>query len=393
MRWIDVFRISFRMLRTNGLRSLLTILGIGVAISLIVILIGLGYGLQNITIGSIVQSKELLSLDIQTATNDAVPLTIASLDTVKRTAGIREASPVIETGGEIQINGKLGATAIVAAYPSYLEMQGVTADDIKGSPFTEGAAEIVVTPKVLELLDMSEVGVLGAKVTLHYTDPNNQNATKTIDTVTIVGIASPIETATVFTPHQLLDTNKAAKLTRIAAVAANRNDLVAAQTELQRKGYVVETLLDVLDQSRTIFRWVTVGLAVFGTIALIVAAIGMFNTLTISLMERTREIGIMKALGVSDRAVQRLFLTEAGMIGFGGGLAGIGLGLGIGTLLNTIMNQVAVRYGGVQIAVFQYPDWFLLSMLLYPIALALITGLYPAIRAARLNPLTALRYE
>ncbi len=391
MRWIDIIRISVRMLRTNGLRSLLTILGIGVAISLIVILIGMGYGLQNITIGTIVSSKTLLSLDISPPPKEAVPLTLNSVEDIKKVPGIREVTPVITTSGELRIEEKLASLAITAANPAYLEMQGVTVTN--GGPYAEDSTDVVVSNSVLELLDLSSNGIVGSFGKLTYTDPNNQSQSFTIDKVRIAGTSETDDAATIYVPYSLLQEHSQIPLTQIKAVAQDRDALASARTALEAKGYIVETLIQTLDQARTVFRWFTIGLAAFGTIALVVAAIGMFNTLTISLLERTREIGIMKAIGVTDQTVKRLFLTEAAMLGFLGGLSGIGIGLLADVSLGGVLNQFATRFGGGKLDLFQYPTGFLLLMVLFPIALAVVTGFYPALRAARLNPLRALRYE
>ncbi len=391
MRWIDVMRISIRMLRTNGLRSLLTILGIGVAISLIVILIGLGYGLQNLTIGSIVESKTLLSMDISPPPKEAKPFTLESVEEIKQVEGVRDVTPVVRTSGELRIDSKLASIGLIAANPSYLEMEGV--DINNGGPFTEGTTDVVVSAAALELLDLSPEGIVGSIGKLTYTDPDNQSQSLAVDKVRIAGTTESVSAATIFVPYSLLQAQSPIRMSQIKAVAQDRTSLAKARDTLTQKGYLVETLIETLDQARTVFRWVTTALAAFGTIALVVAAIGMFNTLTISLLERTREIGIMKAIGVTDRVVKRLFLSEAAMLGFFGGLAGIGIGLLADLSLSGILNQLAIRYGGKKLEVFQYPPGFLLAMVAFPIVLAVITGFYPAIRASRLNPLRALRYE
>ncbi len=391
MRWIDIIRISVRMLRTNGLRSLLTILGISVAISLIVLLIGVGYGLQNITIGSIVESKALLSLDIGAPPKEVKPLTLETVAELKQVPGIKDITPVISTNGEIRLNGKLASVAITAANPTFLEMEGVNI--ASGDTFKEDSNSVVISPKILELLDLGEEGLIGSTTSLSYTDPNNENESRTIDQIVISGISDNDSAAILYMPYSLVSKDGPPKMSEIKAVATNRDSLIQARDSIVQKGYLVETLVETLDQARSVFRWVTVALATFGTIALLVAAIGMFNTLTISLLERTREIGIMKAIGVTDRAIKRLFLAEAGIIGFLGGVVGIALGVLAGMVVGIIINQIAVRYGGIKLTLVQYPQGFLITMVLYPIVLAFITGFYPAIRASRLNPLRALRYE
>jgi len=119
----------------------------------------------------------------------------------------------------------------------------------------------------------------------------------------------------------------------------------------------------------------------------------MLNTLTITLLERTREIGIMKAIGITNKDIKRLFLAESVLLGIMGGLVGVGSGLAVDELANELLNFFSHRYGGNPLELFRYPSWFLTTMIIYPAILGALTGLYPAIRASRLNPLRALRYE
>ncbi len=392
MRWIDVFRIAFRMLQTNLLRSILTVLGIGVAISLIVVLIGLGYGLQEIAIGSIVESKELLSLDITALPEKGVPVTAETAIEIQKLSGIKEVSPVINTGGEIRLKEKLAAVAVTAGQHNFLEMEGVKLT--QGRAYNDNANEVIISPQLLDLLDIKREDALNSTATINFNDPNNQNQSKKIEGATVVGITESADTPTIYIPFSLVaPSDPATKVSAIKAAATDRANVVSTSEALIAKGYQVETLIETLDQARTVFKWVTLGLTAFGMIALIVASIGMFNTLTIALLERTREIGIMKAIGITDETVKRLFLAESAILGLGGGLTGIGIGLSIDNLLGLILDRIAVTYGGTPVILFKYPPGFLLAMLLFPIALATFTGLYPAIRASHLNPLRALKYE
>jgi len=119
----------------------------------------------------------------------------------------------------------------------------------------------------------------------------------------------------------------------------------------------------------------------------------MFNTLTISLMERTREIGLMKALGFKRRDVHRLFLIEASFLGLVGGILGILTGYVTTKLINFILNLVGQRMGAEAETVFVTPLWFTLLVLGFAILVSLTVGIYPARRAVRISPLNALRYE
>lgn len=390
MRWIDIIRIAVRMAQANRLRGILTVLGIGVAISLIVFLMGFGYGLQEITIGSIVHSKNALSLQVTPVADSGVAFTSAAVPQIKSVSGIAELTPVVSTSGELQVGSTRGAMAVIAAQDNYLAMDGILLEE--GSNYVDGKQGIVISAQALDLLGLTKDTAVGTPVQLSYADPNDSNHSLTVDGLTIVGVSGEGDTPTAYIPYSLLG-NAVLPLTSVEAVATSRDAVISARDTLMQRGYQVDTLLDTLDQARKVFSWVTLGLLLFGLIAVIVAGIGMFNTLTIALLERTKDFGVMKAIGVTDRTIRRLFLTEAGLLGFTGGLVGVGGALIVDRLFGDVLNQILVRYGGTELNIFYYPTGFLLIMVLFPILLGLLTGLYPAIRAAKLNPLKALRYE
>jgi len=134
-------------------------------------------------------------------------------------------------------------------------------------------------------------------------------------------------------------------------------------------------------------------LALFGIISLMVAAIGLINTMTISLLERINEIGIMRAIGASSSDVKKLFLGESVLIGFFGGLAGLGIGFFSSQLFNWGINILARTLGGQALNLFSYPGWFIIFIIFLSTFVGFISGIWPAKRAASLNPLEALRYK
>ncbi len=135
-----------------------------------------------------------------------------------------------------------------------------------------------------------------------------------------------------------------------------------------------------------------------GAIALLVAAIGIANTMTMAILERTREIGLMKAIGATNRDVLSVFLGEAAGIGFIGGLGGVILGWSAGQILNVLalsyLAGQSIQQGGPPPSVAVYtPPWLPIFTLVFATIIGLLSGVYPALRAATLVPVNALKYE
>jgi putative ABC transport system permease protein len=165
------------------------------------------------------------------------------------------------------------------------------------------------------------------------------------------------------------------------------------RSTLVEKGYTVQALTDTLQQLNKIFQVTQIVLATLGVIALFIASVGMFNTMTISLLERTREVGILKTIGASNKDVWMIFLFESILIGALGGLLGVVGGYLFSLMVNIGINILASRFGGQSVSIFLSPWWFIATILSISFLVGALTGFYPARRAANLNPLEALRRE
>lgn len=163
-------------------------------------------------------------------------------------------------------------------------------------------------------------------------------------------------------------------------------------------GFQANTMLDYVQGINNFYQILQIVLGGVGAIALLVAAIGIANTMAMSILERTREIGLMKAVGATNRDVLSLFLGEAAGIGFIGGLGGVLIGWLAGQALNVVavvyLAQQAASQGGVPPSVAVYtPLWLPIFVLLFSIFIGMASGLYPALRAATMIPVLALKYE
>jgi putative ABC transport system permease protein len=165
------------------------------------------------------------------------------------------------------------------------------------------------------------------------------------------------------------------------------------EAAIKKMGFNTFSILDATRSLQQFFAVLDVFLGIFGSLALAVASIGIVNTLVMAILERRREIGIMKAIGASDGDVKKLFFAEAGAMGILGGIVGVILGWAIGQVINLGTNIYLKRQSLPPEHFWAVPWWLVAFALAFAFAVSLVSGLYPAGRAARLDPVQALRYE
>jgi len=165
------------------------------------------------------------------------------------------------------------------------------------------------------------------------------------------------------------------------------------QDAIKKLGFNTFSILDANRSLQRFFAILDMFLAIFGSLALAVASLGIVNTLVMAILERRREIGIMKAIGGSDGDVKKLFFAEAGAMGLVGGALGVALGWTLGRVINIGTNIYLQRQELPPEQIWAVPWWLVGGAILFALAVSLVSGLYPASRAAKLDPVQALRYE
>lgn len=170
-------------------------------------------------------------------------------------------------------------------------------------------------------------------------------------------------------------------------------DLDPVRSEVRKMGFATFALADQFDQITKAFYIMDMVLAAVGMIAIVVAALGIVNTMVMSILERYREIGVMKAVGASDGDIRRIFFFESGAIGFLGGAAGCLLGWLTSLVINRVVGFYLARQGVPPVAYFAFPLWIFLGAIAFAVLVSLVSGIYPARRAARVDPVVALRHD
>jgi len=402
MRFQDVAKLSTRMFKTNPTRTWLTILGMGVGTGAVVTLVGLGFGLQNIILEQIVLGDTLLSLNVTPPPARSVTLNPQTVQEFYEIERVQDVAPLASFAALITYDGLTGNTFLQGANPNYLRFTGTK--EVAGRLFSEDAlnedrSSVILTRAMLKLFDVEDVETaIGKQVSFRVFVPKEES-NETIEMelkkrYTIVGISGEeSRPGAILLLDELTSQLAVTEYERVQVRVDDVEFLDPVTEAIVERGYGVTALSKTVEQANKIFQGIQAILAVFGGIALVVSAIGMFNTMTVTLLERTGEIGIMRTLGASANDIKILFISEAVVVGFLGGLVGIGIGVGIGFALNTMVNVAAANFGGKAVALFSYPITFILFIATFSAVVGFLTGVFPARRAAALNPLDAIRYK
>src|ERR1043165_1727130 len=170
--------------------------------------------------------------------------------------------------------------------------------------------------------------------------------------------------------------------------------LTEVRAKITELGFGSFSIVDEIDQIRTVFLIIDSVLGLLGGISLLVASFGIANTIIMSILERTREIGIMKAIGAEDREIKLIFFVEAAVIGVVGGVIGVLIAWGIDGLANRLAYRFILKPQGASfIDFFDLPLYLSLGAIGFALLVSIISALYPASRAARIDPVRALRHD
>lgn len=205
------------------------------------------------------------------------------------------------------------------------------------------------------------------------------------------------ESLHVMQPTDLREISRAASdqpvYSSISVRVKNPAQVQLVEDAIKKMGFNTFSILDASNSLRQIFRVLFAFLGIFGSLALTVASIGIVNTLVMAILERRREIGIMKAIGASDGDIRKIFFAEAGAMGILGGIVGVILGWAIGQIINFGTNIYLKSQSLPPEHFWAVPLWLVVFSIIFAFVVSLVSGLYPAGRAARLDPVQALRYE
>lgn len=422
MRLSDILLTATQNLGRRKVRTVLTSVGVFVGILTVVTMVSLGIGIQR----QITDTISALGLDTVFASpiitrppggansnarlRPETPLNAAGVEKIAAVPGVRSVEVVLSLPSApemtVTIEGKTFPITVRDYNPQERIFAGqetmLAGEALDFTPETRG---IVLSERLLEGAKYTTeeyAALVGKPATITVTAPRGEKQTFT---TTVRGVVQTFNRAGA-------DLGNADKLdikrwwyndpailesegySAVVVHTASLNDATQVSKQVSEMGFRAATLQTFLDQVNRIFAILQVMLSSVGLLALLVASIGIANTMIMSIYERTREIGTLKAIGSSNADVLRIFMVEAGLIGLFGGVVGVLSGWLLGLALNAFISDWLKSEQIPIDAPFFVVTWELVAgALAFATLIGILAGLYPAFRAARLDPLAALRHE
>jgi putative ABC transport system permease protein len=399
---------ALESLSANKLRSGLTILGIVIGVGAVIAMLGVGRGAEATITGSISDIGTNLLFVISGGSEDIRnprPLTLSDAEAIAdpfQAPSVAAVAPAIQGGATLTVNGEQMQVSITGTTPEYFMVRNLELTE--GDFFTEAdqlghASVVVIGPDVAQNLFGRTDGVVGETIRV------NGQPFRIIGLLVSKGggmmgsqdadVIMPLETAQV----RVLQRNDRQKVGMILVQVLDADAITQATDEITQilrdrhntpvgaDDFTIFSQQDFIGLAKTVTGVLTIFLGGIAGISLLVGGIGIMNIMLVSVTERTREIGLRKALGARKRDILIQFLTESSLLSLIGGIVGIFLGW----LIAFVVGQIAARSGTTLTPAIGL-DSILLATI-FSAAVGLFFGIYPANRAASLEPVEALRYE
>ena len=410
MSALDIILTALHSLGGSKLRSGLTLLGIIIGITAVTVLMSIGRGVQD-NITSRIQSQGTNLLFVRPA-NDGGASTLTMQDAAALldpvfAPSLSAVSPQINSNAQIVAGRENTNAQIIGVTPEYASVRNVGV----------GKGQFINPAHVQNTLDVAVVSASVAETLFGTRDPLDERVRIGGRQFTVVGVLEDTGAtffgfgSQVFVPistahHRLSRTRTTHGEIAVDAIdvqAVSQDVIDDAQLEIasilrlrhritDENDFEINTLQDLIETVNQITTVLVLFLGTVAGISLLVGGIGVMNIMLVSVTERTREIGIRKAMGAKRRDILFQFITEAVFLTTAGGIIGLLLSFTMSPLTNLIVSNVGNRGGNTVEGLVFHPDVAILAITVSAVV-GLLSGIYPAMRAARMHPIDALRYE
>lgn len=387
--------LGWRNISTKKLRSTLTITGIIIGIAAVFFLLSFGLGLRDIITKEVLGNQSVRSITVNTPNSKLIKLNAENSSRIGALPHVVEISSDFSFPGGIRYSGSEVEGIIYGIDTYYQDLTSLNL--VEGRLMNKDDVHTaLVNRSALKAMGIAnEKSVIDQKVQL--TIPlaaYGATEDKISDEFTIVGVIDSGTGTEVFIPRFNFEAVGVSLYSDVKLLADTTNNVQALRGQIESLGFQTSSPLDTIEQINQVFRFFNIILVGFGMIGMVVAILGMFNTLTISLLERTREIGLMISLGGRPKDMRRLFVIEAMILSIIGSVVGIIVALIVAYVINFVLFKFAEGRGVTEyFSLFATPWWLIVGTIAFMMIVGLLVVYFPARRAQRINPIEALRHE
>ncbi len=388
-----ILYIAWRNLTSKKLRTFLTLFGVVIGIGAIFFLLSFGFGLRDLVSKEILGNQSVKAIEVTSPNSKIIRLDYPTLEKIEGLPHVSKIGKMFSFAGSVSYNGGENDVVVYGVDVPYAELTNLSV--VSGRLLSVADSDtMLINNGSLESFGLTKDTAIGKKITVYVPANNELLPTEIKKEFTIVGVVEGNSGSELFIPSIIFESNGATVFSQSRILADDQQNVAGLREKIESLGLETISPSDTIDQINQIFRFINVILVSFGAIGMIVAILGMFNTLTISLLERTKEIGLMVALGGRAKDMRRLFVYEAFIMSLFGASIGIVMSIANGTILNIVMNRFAQSRGvSDSFTLFSYPWWLILGMIIFMVIVGMLVVYFPARRAMKINPIDALRRE
>lgn len=433
VNFADMIELSVKNLMAKKTRTYVTVGGVALGIAFTVFLVSIGFGLERLVLQNFSKLDQLRSIDAYSSVSQNVQINEKTIADLSNMNNVERVLPVIAIAGKVNLQGSetdIVAYGVERDYLVHSDLNLVDGEffpnieiaqvinNVKGEEDTilpteeageeetvkkvkipqTGLQQTVVNTAFLDLFGIDHNKAVGEKFDVSLI-ATQETSTEEVDLESypinyeITAVVTNFTIPVIYVPIKDVRSLGVSTFSQARILASSQDEVSAIRQKIDVMGYRTESILDTITQIESTFRNVRMVLTAVGMVALAVASFGMFNTLTVSLLERIREVGLLKVMGMKSVEIKDLFLTESILLGLGGGVSGIIIGLLSGSVVSTIISTIAISRGYESIQVANIPFLSLFAILMVATTTGMLTGLYPSRRATHISALNALRYE
>lgn len=394
MTFTLLLKLVFKNMLLRKLRFSFTLLAAGIAVGSTLFLFSLGYGLESVSTEQLVKADALSQVEASSDRPTEVNLNSEMVSQIENLPEVAEVASSTSLAGKLKIDNSTLDSPFYAASVNFYPMAQLTLASGR-FPKDEEKDYLILSEKTVSIFGGTNENILGRKLKYSLIIPPTlgKGDGQLEFEGTVIGVITGTKSSLAYISEANAKQAGALKFSILKIKVNDKNDITILRKKVENLGLKTVYVGDTLAEMNRFFNYFRFILAGFGMIGVIIALLGMFNTLTVSLMERIKEVSLLKILGSKEKTIFWLFAMESLIFGVLGYALGLIIFLLVKLAIVGFLANLAHRLGSVSVDIFKTPATLLIVVFLATTLLAYLTGLFPARRALKVNPLDVQRYE